>query len=150
MKEENFKKCPKCGLINPVSSIQCDCGYNFSEDYDSLLKKYQFKPKEIDPGKIIKCSVCGENIELPTYHRENIYTGEKQYFCEKCWISSVPLGRIYALSKKQRKQRMSQMNQGEKEAYNILMRRYYAMKFAKWTILGIVVIATFFLIRSCF
>ena len=150
MKEENYKKCPKCGLINPVSSIQCDCGYNFSEDYESLLEKYQFNPEEISSEKIIKCSVCGEDIKLPTYHRENIYTGEKQYFCEGCWINSVPLGHIYALSKKQRKQRISQMNQEEKEAYDILMRRYYIMKYAKWALLVIVLIGAFVLIRTCF
>lgn len=148
MKEENYKKCPKCGLINPVSSIHCDCGYNFSESYQSLLEKYGFKP--INTGTTIKCSVCGEDIKLPTYHRENIYTGEKQYFCEKCWINSVPLGQVYALSKEHRKKRLSQMNQEEKEAYVLLMRRYYVMKFVKWSALLIFLIVVFLFIRSCF
>lgn len=150
MKEENHKKCPNCGLINPISATQCDCGYGFSEDYQSLLEKCQFKPEVKAPGKTIKCSVCGVNIKLPTYYRESIYTGEKQYFCEKCWVSSVPLGHIYSLSKKHRKQRISRMNQEEKEAYDILMRRYYTMKFAKWAVLIIVIITAFILIRSCF
>jgi len=122
MNEENYKKCPNCGLINPISSDQCDCGYDFFESYESLLKKYHFEPEEKIPGETIRCSVCGEYIKYPTYHRENIYTGERQYFCEKCWINSVPLGRIYILSKKQRKQRISQMDQEEKEAYDTLMR----------------------------
>jgi len=150
MKEESYKKCPSCGLINPISAIQCDCGYNFSESYESLLKKYQFESEEKVPGKTIKCSICGEYIKLPTYHRENIYTGEKQYFCEKCWISSVPLRQIFTLSKKHRKQRISQMDEEEKRAYDILTRRYHTMKSIKWIILIIVVIGAFFLIRSCF
>jgi len=131
-----------------ISFIRQRSGYNFSESYQSLLEKDRVKP--INTGTTIKCSVCGEDIKLPTYHRENIYTGEKQYFCKKCWINSVPLGRIYSLSKKQRKQRISQMNHGEKEAYDILMQRYYIMKYAKWALLVIVLIGAFVLIRTCF
>ena len=26
---EDLKKCPQCGLINPSSAMECDCGYSF-------------------------------------------------------------------------------------------------------------------------
>lgn len=53
MKEKDYKKCSNCGLINPISARQCDCGYYFSEDYQSLLEKYQFETEKVAPGKIM-------------------------------------------------------------------------------------------------
>jgi hypothetical protein len=26
-----IKDCPQCGLVNPPTALQCDCGYNFNE-----------------------------------------------------------------------------------------------------------------------
>jgi hypothetical protein len=26
-----IKDCPQCGLVNPPTALQCDCGYDFSE-----------------------------------------------------------------------------------------------------------------------
>ena len=67
MKGESIKKCPICGLINPILAIQCDCGYNFPEIHQSLQEEYELKP--INSSTKIICSVCGEDIKLSTVSR---------------------------------------------------------------------------------
>ncbi|MCJ7588248.1 MAG: hypothetical protein MUQ00_10160 [Candidatus Aminicenantes bacterium] len=37
-KENGIKKCPRCMLINPPSTIRCDCGYDFEKK--SIEKSY--------------------------------------------------------------------------------------------------------------
>jgi len=59
MPSSRGKKCPKCGLINPDTTIICDCGYNFETGsmeitvdrvrkirQEKLRKEHQVKYKE--------------------------------------------------------------------------------------------------------
>jgi hypothetical protein len=128
--------------------MKCDCGYSFSLGYPASKENQKFRA--IDDSNKIGCSRCGKEIIGLTYHRENIYSGEKQYFCETCWISSIPLSHIYVLSEAQRKQRLSQMDEVEKEAYALLMRRYDFMKLIKWVPVFIFFILVVILMRNCF
>ena len=49
-------KCPNCGLINPESALNCDCGYNF--DYNKIGKEAELSvPKADRPNTPFKMNI---------------------------------------------------------------------------------------------
>jgi len=49
-------KCPACGLINPESALNCDCGYNF--DYKKIDKEAELSvPKADPPNTLFKMNI---------------------------------------------------------------------------------------------
>jgi hypothetical protein len=49
-------QCPACGLENPPSAIQCDCGYNFETG---------IRPPDVDPTVVIKIlGYCASGLAL--------------------------------------------------------------------------------------
>ena len=67
------KKCPECGLINPPSTIKCDCGYDFQTGkvnhsfHSGTVKKPKLK-EQIDAIKkqndILRAMILEKSLDV--------------------------------------------------------------------------------------
>jgi len=64
MKRKKNKKCPKCGLINPISAIQRDCGYILPVKNQRFQGKSDFKPTELEKELYNKQVSWGQILDI--------------------------------------------------------------------------------------
>ena len=125
---ENYEAtiCPDCGRTNPVSQKQCTCG--------AILG-------------VKTCVKCGKTMISAAGNRQNVYTGEVQFFCESCWINETPLGHIFSLTPQQRKMRIASLDSNEFEAYKVLRNRVYLLKTIKYVFVLAIILAIIIILK---